>query len=130
MEIEKCTLYGIYGTLVHYTDTPQNYHELLIHEIFYFYGARAGTVMIIIMVYYELKLKLYPPVRSLLILVYHIHTGMILTIKFLAFSVVPTSPEGSYSQFIPPRSGTTGLPPHLPPLLQQTILNEPPLSEV
>jgi 5'-AMP-activated protein kinase regulatory beta subunit len=40
------------------------------------------------------------------------------------------SPPGSYDQLIPQRSATTGLPPHLPPLLQQTILNqEPPAAD-
>ena len=34
-----------------------------------------------------------------------------------------SSPPGSYSQTVPARSSATGLPPHLPPLLQQTILN-------
>lgn len=31
---------------------------------------------------------------------------------------------------MPPRSATSGLPPHLPPLLHQTVLNQEPLSEV
>lgn len=35
-----------------------------------------------------------------------------------------SSPPGSYSQQVPPRSATSGLPPHLPPLLQQTVLNQ------
>lgn len=35
-----------------------------------------------------------------------------------------SSPPGSYSQHVPPRSATSGLPPHLPPLLQQTVLNQ------
>ena len=39
-----------------------------------------------------------------------------------------SSPPGSYSQFMPPRSAASGLPPHLPPLLQQTILNQEPPS--
>ena len=40
------------------------------------------------------------------------------------------SPPGSYSQTIPPRSATSGLPPHLPSLLQQTVLNQDPVSDV
>jgi len=40
-----------------------------------------------------------------------------------------SSPPGSYSQLMPPRSATSGLPPHLPPLLHQTVLNQEPLSE-
>lgn len=39
------------------------------------------------------------------------------------------SPPGSYSQTIPPRSATSGLPPHLPSLLQQTVLNQDPVSD-
>lgn len=35
-----------------------------------------------------------------------------------------TSPPGSYTQTMPPRSATSGLPPILPPLLQQTVLNQ------
>jgi 5'-AMP-activated protein kinase regulatory beta subunit len=34
-----------------------------------------------------------------------------------------SSPSGDYSQTIPSRSSASGLPPHLPQLLQQTILN-------
>ena len=41
-----------------------------------------------------------------------------------------SSPQGSYGQLMPPRSATSGLPPHLPPLLQQTILNQEPPSLV
>ena len=40
------------------------------------------------------------------------------------------SPPGSYDQIIPPRSATSGLPPHLPSLLQQTVLNQDLPSEV
>ena len=40
------------------------------------------------------------------------------------------SPPGSYSQTIPSRSATSGLPPHLPSLLQQTVLNQDPVSDV
>ena len=47
---------------------------------------------------------------------------------------VPTSgessPPGTYSQHMPSRSAASGLPPHLPPLLQQTILNQEQPSEV
>ena len=47
------------------------------------------------------------------------------------FSSIDTpSPVGSYTQDIPPRSATTGLPPHLPPLLQHTILNQELPSQV
>ena len=35
-----------------------------------------------------------------------------------------SSPPGSYTQTMPPRSATSGLPPVLPPLLQQTVLNQ------
>ena len=35
-----------------------------------------------------------------------------------------TSPPGSYTQNMPPRSAASGLPPILPPLLQQTVLNQ------
>ena len=34
------------------------------------------------------------------------------------------SPPGSYCQDMPPRSAASSFPPHLPPLLQQTALNE------
>ncbi|CAI8015907.1 5'-AMP-activated protein kinase subunit beta-2 [Geodia barretti] len=39
-----------------------------------------------------------------------------------------SSPQGSYDLIMPPRSATSGLPPHLPPLLQQTVLNQEPPS--
>jgi 5'-AMP-activated protein kinase regulatory beta subunit len=39
-----------------------------------------------------------------------------------------SSPQGSYDHIMPPRSATSGLPPHLPPLLQQTVLNQEPPS--
>ena len=42
----------------------------------------------------------------------------------LSLSPGDSSPPGSYSQQVPPRSATSGLPPHLPPLLQQTVLNQ------
>lgn len=35
-----------------------------------------------------------------------------------------TSPVGSYTQVMPSRSAASGLPPILPPLLQQTVLNQ------
>ncbi len=35
-----------------------------------------------------------------------------------------TSPPGSYTQNMPLRSAASGLPPLLPPLLQQTVLNQ------
>ena len=41
-----------------------------------------------------------------------------------------SSPQGSYDQTMPPRGATSGLPPHLPPLLQQTVLNQEPPSLV
>ena len=41
-----------------------------------------------------------------------------------------SSPQGSYDLIMPPRSATSGLPPHLPPLLQQTVLNQEPPSLV
>ena len=41
-----------------------------------------------------------------------------------------SSPEGSYSQLKPPRSVTSSMTPHLPPLLQQTVLNQEPPSQV
>lgn len=41
-----------------------------------------------------------------------------------------SSPTGSYSQEMPPRCVTCGLPPHLPPLLQLTVLNQEPPSSV
>ena len=44
--------------------------------------------------------------------------------------IATSSPPGSYSQIMPSRSVTSSLPPHLPPLLQQTILNQEPPSEV
>lgn len=40
-----------------------------------------------------------------------------------------SSPEGSYSQLKPPRSVTSSMTPHLPPLLQQTVLNQEPPSQ-
>jgi 5'-AMP-activated protein kinase regulatory beta subunit len=40
-----------------------------------------------------------------------------------------SSPQGSYSQEMPLRSAASGLPPHLPPLLQQTVLNQEPPSQ-
>ena len=40
------------------------------------------------------------------------------------------SPDGSYSQHMPPRCATCGLPPHLPPLLQLTVLNQEPPNSV
>ena len=46
------------------------------------------------------------------------------------FNTGGSSPQGSYSQIMPSRSATSGLPPHLPPLLQQTILNQGPPSQV
>lgn len=42
----------------------------------------------------------------------------------LMLHVGGTSPPGSYSQVMPPRSAASGLPPILPPLLQQTVLNQ------
>ncbi len=43
--------------------------------------------------------------------------------KYLSLSG-GTSPPGVYTQNMPPRSAASGLPPILPPLLQQTVLNQ------
>lgn len=67
---------------------------------------------------------------------YHHWMGLLLLCGLLCPLVAPyiladtPSPTGSYTQDIPPRSATTGLPPHLPPLLQHTILNQEPPSQV